>query len=156
LCDQCDSYAGFYESADASGSGGQLKCSECYKSCQSCTGGTSNDCLTCKSGWKFDEESKTCQDLNECLMEKTCKENEYCENTDGSFVCYECDPACASCTAKGQESCLECNRGYRDVKSLLSSSLNCQDINECDENPNICGQQQQCINKPGSFECKGI
>ena len=27
------------------------------------------------------------------------------------------------------------------------------DINECEQNPNICGDRQQCVNTVGSYVC---
>lgn len=67
-----------------------LECKQCHPSCaNSCTGKDSNQCDACKdNGWKFNQENKDCEDLNECEQESACNENEYCINTFGSFACH--------------------------------------------------------------------
>ncbi|KAK1400872.1 putative wall associated kinase-like 1 [Heracleum sosnowskyi] len=51
-------------------------------------------------------------------------------------------------TSTNQISCY-CNEGYAGDPYLPDG---CQDIDECTE-PNICGQQQKCINIPGRYIC---
>lgn len=86
------------------------------------------------------------------MNEKPCKRREYCENFIGSYTCYECNPACVECSGKGADNCEgDCYKGYK--KS--STSSHCIDIDECEENPNVCTEGLRCVNKPGSFECQG-
>ena len=98
--------------------------------------------------------------MNECLVdEATCKTREYCENTIGSFICYECDPGCkTSCSGKGPDKCIgECNKGYKPGNTLASSSPNtyCIDVNECEESASACNEKMKCVNTIGGFECVG-
>ena len=90
-------------------------------------------------------------DVNECLREKICGKREFCQNTVGSYTCYECDPACLTCDGFGVDKCQECNVGYK----LNSDSNKCEDIDECQQDPKRCGENKKCVNKAGSFECIG-
>ncbi len=118
-----------------------------------CTGPAATACSSCRDGWKMNEDLKLCEDINECLVkENACKSSQFCENSMGSYICHDCDLSCEGCTAHGNNKCLECGKGYRSTSIM---SLVCEDINECEETPNICGENKKCLNKPGSFECKG-
>lgn len=127
---------------------------ECHKSCKQCTGPSDASCVACKKGWTMNKESQVCEDINECIFDKdnSCDIEEYCENTEGSFLCHDCDVSCSACTGTGNDKCLKCKKGYR---STSVNGLVCDDIDECLETPNICKDaQKKCVNKPGSFECK--
>lgn len=83
----------------------------------------------CSSGYALNRSTKKCVDINECAMSyrKYCDYN--CTNTDGSFEC-------------------SCPDGYR----LLGED--CIDINECEQNPNICPlKKSYCFNTYGSYMC---
>ena len=72
-----------------------------------------------------------CADYNECDVNNGgCQTS--CHNNDGSFTC-------------------SCNSGFE----LCSEGRNCLDIDECSENPSICGDPRfsNCINTYGSFTC---
>ena len=69
------------------------------------------------------------QDINECLISNgNCHPNAQCINSDGSFECH-------------------CDEGYDGNGST------CTDIDECLENPDICGPGK-CLNLRGSFSCE--
>lgn len=79
--------------------------------------------------------SKTCQDVDECLLgQHNCPDNQICQNKNGSFTCQELP---------------SCENGYR----LFNSS--CLDIDECTDNLHNCKEQlhQYCVNRPGYFDC---
>ncbi|XP_055366983.1 adhesion G protein-coupled receptor E2-like [Betta splendens] len=70
-----------------------------------------------------------CTDINECL-ENICGSGQ-CYNNPGSYVCV-------------------CYQGYQVVPDATPV---CQDIDECTQQPGICGAQALCDNEPGTFCC---
>ncbi|XP_053312888.1 vitamin K-dependent protein S isoform X2 [Spea bombifrons] len=83
----------------------------------------------CKPGWS----GELCDiDINECddpdNVNGGCSQR--CVNLHGSYRC-------------------ACEDGYY----LLANKLTCNDRNECEFNPNICGSAQ-CRNTPGKYECE--
>ncbi|KAK0137160.1 Cysteine-rich with EGF-like domain protein 2 [Merluccius polli] len=124
-------------------------CTECHASCQSCSGGTNQDCDECKAGWEEDEQD-ACVDVNECSRDDpaSCGEEEYCINNEGSFSCKGCDRVCSGCTGAGPDACRSCSTGYHDVEGT------CTDIDECSEEAALCtAAHQECVNTPGSHLC---
>jgi fibulin 1/2 len=83
----------------------------------------------CPTGYKLDEKRNQCDDIDECALGQVCPTNSHCRNTPGSYTC-------------------ECKPGFRLVSHLYYA---CEDINECDENPNIC--DHKCVNTYGSYQC---
>ncbi|XP_072176489.1 uncharacterized protein [Diadema setosum] len=82
---------------------------------------------TCRSGYTgsgFD-----CTDINECSERSSCVANATCRNTNGSFVC-------------------TCAYGFRG-----NAYVECDDINECTEQPDVCHGQATCTNLEGSYNC---
>lgn len=98
-----------------------------------------------------------CEDIDECLFKSPCKEREFCENTVGSYTCYECDPACGTtCDGLGPNRCKgECNSGFTRVYKPTNPDeyIKCEDIDECESNP--CGGQLRCVNNYGGYDCIG-
>ncbi len=83
-------------------------------------------CL-CQSGYQLSSNSKNCIDVDECITGKnTCPK--FCINTPGSYKC-------------------SCPAGYKQQGD------NCLDINECENNLSICGENGQCVNTDGSYKC---
>lgn len=96
LCDKCAE--DFYSSESGS-------CQLCHKSCRGCRGEGASSCEACSPGWKL--ESGVCVDLDECSL-STCKSNEYCINTEGSYTCNMCHLTCMSCLGVGAYNCTSC------------------------------------------------
>ncbi|KAM4796587.1 vitamin K-dependent protein S [Rhinophrynus dorsalis] len=99
---------------------------EGYKECKDGKGDFS--CI-CKPGW----QGKLCEeDINECENPENVNAgcNQRCYNMPGSYRC-------------------ACEDGYY----LLANKHICNDINECELNPNICGAAK-CQNTPGKYECE--
>lgn len=61
--------------------------------------------MECGVGW-IRNTRLGCRDLNECESDP-CKYDEYCVNTDGSYLCRPCDPACQGCTGEGVKHCIK-------------------------------------------------
>lgn len=136
---------------------------ECHETCAKCLDSSDADkCEKCKEGWTLNEETKLCEDINECLInEEACDSREFCTNTVGSYTCYECDPACrTACSGKGPDKCIGgCNKGYKlvDSSNANPSVDHCVDINECEEprEKPLCGDNLRCVNTPGYYSCVG-
>ncbi|XP_031418539.1 adhesion G protein-coupled receptor E5 isoform X9 [Clupea harengus] len=103
-----------------------------------CTNTPGSYYCTCRTGYrsskgeKFTAVDSRCKDINECVEKKPCDPRQTCENTLGSFKC-------------------SCRDGYRKGRGDLA----CEDINECDTDPSICGSESEgnCTNTQGSYTC---
>uniref|UniRef100_A0A673KVB5 Low-density lipoprotein receptor-related protein 2-like n=1 Tax=Sinocyclocheilus rhinocerous TaxID=307959 RepID=A0A673KVB5_9TELE len=148
--------------------------------CQVNNGGCSHGCIqgpfgaqcTCEPGFQLLNDSKTCDDINECLIPGFCSQT--CYNERGSFRCYCQDGyhdeiGCVYRTCSSQEftcqngvcipstyNCVDTQTGYycscRDGYKLMPDGKACEDIDECKEEPGVCSQV--CENAVGSFYCK--
>ena len=131
----------------------------------------------CPAGFIFDEKTKKCQVINECMQPDRCggMQAGRCKK-DGNRVrceCYYgyqnadndlsniCQPinwclqkksACpphSHCVNSASGAACECNSGYkRDDKGV------CVNINECDQAGNVCHSNAQCTDTEGSYNCK--
>ncbi|KAG5275002.1 hypothetical protein AALO_G00142490 [Alosa alosa] len=121
---------------------------QCSDSCRACGGPDNHTCLACKDGWSLHD--RHCVDVDECDTKLTgCPSNTYCFNTEGSFECRGCDPACAACMGSGPARCKKCANGY------TMTGAKCVDVDECSENELMCpGLDEFCMNKEGSFYCQ--
>uniref|UniRef100_A0A671EBX3 protein disulfide-isomerase n=1 Tax=Rhinolophus ferrumequinum TaxID=59479 RepID=A0A671EBX3_RHIFE len=88
-------------------------CTACDESCKACTGPTNRDCSQCEVGWV--EEDGACVDVDECAADVfPCSDQQYCENTSGSFQCEdidECSLAEKACT-RTNENCYNTPGSY--------------------------------------------
>lgn len=69
---------------------------------------------------------------------------------ENKLLCSACHTSCGSngCTGSGTKNCRSCKSGW-----AMTPDSGCLDINECIENPNICKENQFCINNDGSYTC---
>ncbi|KAK4816339.1 hypothetical protein QYF61_015653 [Mycteria americana] len=93
----------------------------------------------------------TREDVNECLESPGICSNGHCINTDGSFrYTDECSIGnpCGNGTCTNMIGSFECNchEGFEP-----GPMMNCEDINECAQNPLLCAFR--CINTYGFYEC---
>ncbi|XP_077972829.1 uncharacterized protein LOC120338513 [Styela clava] len=92
------------------------------------------DCRCTATGYSIvtaDDETQSCQDIDECdvtNIQHDCSANEVCENTDGGFLC-------------------KCAAGYSGDPSTDS----CTDFDECASDP--CDANANCVNQIGSHDC---
>lgn len=85
-------------------------CAPCHKSCDGCYGAGANACLACNKGWQL--QSGKCVDIDECLIPSSCKQNQYCLNLEGTYLCKSCDKSCLTCIGKGQGNCTSCEADF--------------------------------------------
>lgn len=99
-----------------------------------------SDGRACPRGFKFNAESRVCDDVNECDSQPpVCPAQTLCQNTIGSYTC----------ARKPQLE--ECPLGFR----FNSQIQTCIDIDECKENPATCPKTRPvCINLQGSYTCQ--
>ncbi|XP_066523108.1 latent-transforming growth factor beta-binding protein 2-like [Hoplias malabaricus] len=136
--------------------------------CQNTDG--SYQCL-CDSGYKFSNDSKDCEDVDECKEFSVPCGTWNCENTLGSYRCFkgcpsgfyveenkDCDiDECEDETICGKHGYCEntdgsyrcqCDQGYTNAPD----DQVCVDVNECEMSSDRCGEAQ-CENVEGSFLC---
>ena len=107
----------------------------------------------CKRGFEK-VDSRSCKDTDECNNNPDLCGNGNCINLLGGYKC-ECDAGfnpdkncddideCASRNA--------CSSGFSCHNT--QGSYVCSDIDECESNPNRCGNDGTCVNLDGSFKC---
>ncbi|KAM7514801.1 hypothetical protein LguiA_004384 [Lonicera macranthoides] len=72
------------------------------------------------------------------------------ERNTSSYACRSLDSVCVNSTNGPGYRC-NCSSGFRGNPYLYHG---CQDIDECEENPNICGDGSVCSNSPpGNYSC---
>ncbi|XP_071942282.1 uncharacterized protein [Antedon mediterranea] len=125
----------------------------------------------------YEGDGSTCTDMDECLGSNDCDVNAMCNNTVGSYTCFcnqgyasqegenartgtcrdydecafkidDCSDYATCTNTVGSYSC-SCNSGFQGDGST------CTDINECDQNGNMCdgSNNERCINLVGSYSC---
>ncbi|XP_077327711.1 adhesion G protein-coupled receptor E5, partial [Lithobates pipiens] len=83
----------------------------------------------------------TCEEIHECIIgTHTCGTHTNCNNSDGGYFCV-------------------CDKGYRRGNETEFCPTNnrtengCSDIDECKEDPHICGPNSRCENMDRSYQC---
>ncbi|KPM07352.1 hypothetical protein QR98_0058440 [Sarcoptes scabiei] len=104
--------------------------------------------VACGIGFFYNETDKRCQDMNECLEYRPCKQTETCTNTIGS---YRCGNRCNS-GYRLKSNHPDAHQAYRDEHGDHHRS--CIDIDECETGQFVCPPDKQCKNRPGSFTCE--
>lgn len=159
------------------------ECIGAQESCSDKNGGCSHECsefppgtvvCKCPSGYKLQDDGKTCKDENECAGSHGC--NGTCVNTAGSYHCAcphgmkvgsdgkscidinecspgrdPCDPHSTICVNEiGSYKC-QCKPGFKPGFGKHS----CQDINECDQGNDLCDRTTTiCRNRIGYYVCE--
>ncbi|KAI8488057.1 carbohydrate binding [Branchiostoma belcheri] len=80
--------------------------------------------------WSMAQRRSVSFNTDECASSNGgCEQT--CTNTPGGFLC-------------------SCQHGY----TLNRDGLTCDDVNECEVSPGICGRKAECVNLNGTFDCK--
>jgi len=93
----------------------KVTCLPCDKSCVfHCRSKGARGCEVCKAGYYWDKEYG-CVDIDECneLKRNPCQKNTFCVNTEGSYLCYDCDKSCDGCHGDGPDMCTRCAEDYK-------------------------------------------
>ena len=113
------------------------ECSEgsdnCHSPSETCRNTFGNFTCDCNSGYRKGD-SNVCVDIDECsdVHYTLCPRQEsVCFNTPGSYKCL-------------------CKDGFRETPG----SNSCSDIDECSQNPSICGSNSICVNTYGTYKCR--
>ncbi|XP_017758004.1 PREDICTED: fibrillin-3-like [Eufriesea mexicana] len=129
--------------------------------------------LSCGTGYTLNAATEICEDDDECLLgTHDCGGGYHCRNTFGSYRCDRnpripvAQPHFAttvtptttttnkpkttsvSTTLPTSQEPFNCPHGFEPFPGGK-----CVDIDECQNNPNICGRTMRCINTLGSYRC---
>uniref|UniRef100_A0AAQ6ICY7 Si:ch211-194g2.4 n=1 Tax=Anabas testudineus TaxID=64144 RepID=A0AAQ6ICY7_ANATE len=122
---------------------------------------------SCCLGWR--NVNGICQHVNECgLLERPCSQR--CMNTHGSYRCY-CEPGYTlsadgyTCTKEATCFSLRCQFGCQKEREgevhclcppglhLAADNRTCEDVDECQQDADVCPPRRMCRNTFGSFIC---
>ncbi|XP_060067948.1 mucin-like protein [Ylistrum balloti] len=168
----CGCFFGYQIQAD------ERSCSKVVDVCQdlncsyACSNNTDSGNLECEcpGGYELDASRKNCVDINECER-NICQQE--CSNNIGSYECsclpgYSLDPdktSCKACdypywgrncanTCACGEGASECDAATGCVCKSGWTGPECNnDINECKNEPLICGADKTCENINGFYRC---
>ncbi|XP_061188954.1 fibrillin-2-like [Saccostrea echinata] len=165
----CSCVTGFKLNSDKKSCNGSRNCIglNCEYACSNATG---SDICICRTGFKLKDE-ENCTDINECEVGGFCSQD--CQNSVGTYTCscfsgFSLNPdktTCSACEPPSygvdcKETC-RCGKGMDRCDPVTGcvckanwTGSNCdQDVNECTENPNICGSDKTCVNLEGGYTC---
>nr|XP_032639137.1 adhesion G protein-coupled receptor E1 isoform X1 [Chelonoidis abingdonii] len=131
----------------------------------------------------FTDATVTCNDLDECSLDpSSCGPSSICTNTRGSYTCtcppgylrgsqagiqFSCIdvdecldlascPAHAACTNTPGSHYCTCNTGFASSSGeqrFTDPAAQCNDLDECSQDPSSCGPSSICTNTLGSYTC---
>ncbi|CAI2359515.1 unnamed protein product [Moneuplotes crassus] len=119
-------------------------CYSCHHSCATCDGPNSNDCISCKSDFLFEDGS--C--LTSCSKNTQANSANQCESTSENG---SCNSNCATCS-KNLDWCLTCNSGSTPIVNPTNGQCVCTDNGCCGGTLYVDTESQSC--QPCSTRCK--
>eukprot|EP00105_Crassostrea_gigas_P016588 XP_011434026.1 PREDICTED: fibrillin-2-like isoform X1 [Crassostrea gigas] len=146
-------------------------CAAAGLSCEyTCDNSTGTFVCVCPSGFELESNGQNCTDIDEC-QRGVCSQG--CVNSIGSYNCscftgYTLSSDQTTCTAcvppnygDNCESLCQCGSGVDRCDSVSGcvclsgwAGSRCdQDVDECTDNPAICGSDKICHNLQGSYRC---
>ncbi|KAL1492787.1 hypothetical protein ABEB36_010979 [Hypothenemus hampei] len=138
----------------------------CNKESQTCVNTKGNyTCVdkasrqACPPGFKKNEETLLCQDINECEENLlVCSQDEKCINEIGAYKCVKLTSTSLTKVFERNSTLVTtptiptCYPGYK-----YNAKLNtCDDINECQLRLDNCSPMHRCDNSVGSYYCTRI
>ncbi|XP_054708894.1 LOW QUALITY PROTEIN: fibulin-1-like [Uloborus diversus] len=109
--------------------------------CRNTIGGYECD-AKCSATMKFNTAQNKCVEIDVCSEgTHTCKDDETCIPTMDTYICVP--------NVVGAN----CGPGFKPEESAKATSQRCVDINECDEYPDACDTDEQCVNTMGAYDC---
>uniref|UniRef100_A0A8B9S5G3 Growth factor receptor domain-containing protein n=1 Tax=Apteryx owenii TaxID=8824 RepID=A0A8B9S5G3_APTOW len=76
------------------------RCKKCSPNCETCVGGHSDQCMTCKSGYYLNEVTNSCV--------TSCPDGFYLDKK-----CEACHRSCATCVGYSYENCTACKNNFQ-------------------------------------------
>uniref|UniRef100_A0AC35FHU6 Uncharacterized protein n=1 Tax=Panagrolaimus sp. PS1159 TaxID=55785 RepID=A0AC35FHU6_9BILA len=137
-----------------------------YSNSSSCQDGYEQGCI-CNPNYYFDSNGKqtgfsfACRTLEECgcvdgngnyypphskWLDANCTLETQCNDgriTSNPITC----ASDAKCNIVNGFTICQCNDGFK------GDGYTCSDIDECNQDPTMCGEQGKCTNFPGSYKC---
>ncbi|KAF7286998.1 hypothetical protein GWI33_002838, partial [Rhynchophorus ferrugineus] len=109
------------------------------KTCTNTIGSYYCEGPSCPPGFKYKPSIESCSDIDECLTgENDCnRDSQVCVNTKGNYTCID------------KASKAACPPGFK--KNSLT--FVCEDINECEDDVQVCRENEECINEEGEYRC---
>ncbi|XP_025831925.1 cartilage oligomeric matrix protein [Agrilus planipennis] len=100
-------------------------------------------CEGCPPG--FTGNGEQCRDLDECDLARPCHPDTSCTNLEPGYICGPC-PAGYTGDSGGVRRV--------GIEEAERNRQQCYDIDECRDNPSICGPNSICENSQGSYSCR--
>lgn len=103
-------------------------CTICDKTCETCSGPTENECLTCKTYLGY--MPKAASGPGQCKM-KICPNGQYLGKNQNSesIECLQCKPECEECNGINPNYCTKCKKVYLTYPSEIEGFFECKSCN---------------------------
>jgi len=133
------------------GPGGKNTGPFCNSPKGTCTQLEGDDFETCVCGFGKTDPPNCDNDLDEC----SATDGSPCNGPEGSSFCVnEFLPTRYKCGCMpGWNATLSKNSTEFAPVLVENRPLDCVDVNECEEDPDICGSEASCENIPGAYNC---
>ncbi|XP_060536861.1 fibulin-1-like [Cylas formicarius] len=109
------------------------------KVCRNSVGSFACEGPDCPSGFYFKASIESCADIDECITgDNDCnKDSQICLNTKGNYTCVD------------KASRKACPPGFKKNDTTYV----CEDIDECQEDIELCQDHEICVNEDGGYKC---
>uniref|UniRef100_A0A8D0E0M8 Growth factor receptor domain-containing protein n=1 Tax=Salvator merianae TaxID=96440 RepID=A0A8D0E0M8_SALMN len=111
---------GYYRDTD------ENHCHVCHRSCKTCYGKHSTQCLSCSPGWYKQEDR--------CVQ--ICETGYYANNV--TYSCGRCHKTCKECLGPESTDCLTCDNGFFLLESKNECHASCPELYYADNDKHAC------------------